>query len=80
MLASVEAGKWNRWWPDRVEIPASLILHNGRWIAVRQGVQGLLVRDSAGMPVVYVLCEPASHYYEVMTRSKWAPVLVGERI
>jgi hypothetical protein len=55
-------------------------LHNDRWIAVRQGVQGLLVRDAAGMPVVNALCEPASHYYEVMTRSKWAPVLVGERI
>jgi hypothetical protein len=31
-------------------------------------------------PTVYVLCEPASHYYEIMTRSKWAPVLIGERI
>jgi hypothetical protein len=41
---------------------------------------GLLVRDESGTPAVYVLCEPASHYYEVMTRSKWAPVLVGERI
>jgi hypothetical protein len=80
MLSTVKAGKGAEHRPERVEIPASLILHNGRWIAVRQGVQGLLVRDEAGMPVVYVLCEPASHYYEVMTRLKWAAVLVGERI
>jgi hypothetical protein len=29
---------------------------------------------------VYVICEPASHYYAIMTRSAWMPVLVGERI
>jgi hypothetical protein len=79
-VATVEAGKWVKHGPERVEVPASLILRHGRWIAVRQGVQGLLVRHEAGVPAVYVLCEPASHYYEVMTRSKWAPVLVGERI
>jgi hypothetical protein len=38
--------------PERVEIPASLILHNGRWIAVRQGLQVLLVRDEGGTPLV----------------------------
>jgi hypothetical protein len=39
-----------------------------------------VVRDEQGRPVVYVLVEPASHYYQVMTRSVWMPVLVGERI
>jgi hypothetical protein len=37
------------------------------------------VRDEWGLPVVYVVCEPSSHYYQVMTRSPWIPVLVGER-
>src|SRR5262249_31779678 len=64
--------------PEQVEIPATLIEHNTRWIAVRQGLQGSLVRDEQGMPVVHVLCQAASHYYEVMTRSKRAPVLIGE--
>jgi hypothetical protein len=77
MLSMVDAGKWAKHRPECVEVPASLILHNGRLIALRQG---LLVRDEKGAPAVYVLCEPASHYYEVMTRSKWAPVLIGERI
>jgi hypothetical protein len=30
--------------------------------------------------VAYPLVEPASHYYRVMTRGAWMPVLVGERI
>jgi hypothetical protein len=33
-----------------------------------------------GRPVVYPIVEPATHYYEVMTRSEWMPVLVGELI
>jgi hypothetical protein len=30
--------------------------------------------------VAYMLCEPASHYYQVMTRSPRMPVLIDERI
>jgi hypothetical protein len=37
------------------------------------------VQDEAGLDVVYMLCEPASHYFRVMTRSERMPVLVGER-
>jgi hypothetical protein len=79
-LAAVEAGEWARLRPERVEVPASVILHNERWIAVRQGLQGLQLRDEVGLPVVYVLCQPSSHYYAVMTRSKWKPVLVGKQV
>ena len=50
------------------------------WFRVREGVRGVLVRDERGQPVVYVLVEPASHYYQVMTRSGWMPALVGELI
>jgi hypothetical protein len=38
------------------------------------------VRDEKGVESAYMLCEPASHYYKVMTRSDRMPVLVGERI
>jgi hypothetical protein len=38
------------------------------------------VRDERGVPAVYVLVEPATHYYQVMTRSGWMPSLVGELI
>jgi len=40
----------------------------------------LVVPDQNGGERVYVICEPASHYYGVMTRSAWMPVLIGERI
>jgi hypothetical protein len=43
-------------------------------------VRGVLVADERGGPRVYVVSEPASHYYAVMTRSAWMLVLIGERI
>jgi hypothetical protein len=55
-------------------------LERGVWYAIRQGVHGVVVHDEAGRPRVYVVCEPASHYYRTMTRSVWMPALVGERI
>ena len=41
----------------------------GVWFRIRQGIRGLLVPDERGIAVVYMICEPASHYYQVMTRS-----------
>jgi hypothetical protein len=63
-----------------VDVPASLLLESGVWYAVWQGARGLLVRDEREEARVYVICEPASHYYAVMVRSAWMPVLIGERI
>ena len=34
----------------------------------------------AGDPAVYLLTEPASRYYRIMTREEWMPCLVGETI
>jgi hypothetical protein len=50
------------------------------WYRVRQGIRGLLTRDEQAQPVCYMICEPASHYYHVMTRSDRMPVLIAERI
>src|SRR5689334_19479191 len=47
---------------------------------IRQGIRGLLLSDEHCEDVAYMICEPASHYYKVMTRSKRMPVLIGERI
>lgn len=52
----------------------------GRWFAVREGMRGILVPDERGMAVCVMLCEPASHYYRVMTGSTRMPMLIGERI
>lgn len=76
----MEAGGWSRWEAEPVVIPATMGLEGGVWYAIRQGVRGVLVRDEQGKPVAYVVCEPASHYYRVMTKSERMPVLIGERI
>lgn len=79
--ATLEAGGWNEREPAEVIIPATMGLDGGVWFHVREGVRGVVVRDEQGQAVVYVVCEPASHYYAVMTRgSAWMPVLVDETI
>ncbi len=79
-LNSVESGRWADWRAEEAVVPASLCLDNGVWYRVRQGVRGVLVRDERSVLRVYVICEPASHYYQVMTHSAWMPALIGERI
>jgi hypothetical protein len=79
-LATVEKGGWAELEPVEVAIPAAMGLDRGVWFQIREGVRGLAVRDEQGELVVFVLVEPASHYYQVMTRSAWMPVLIGERI
>jgi hypothetical protein len=49
-------------------------------LRVRERVRGAVVLVERGLPVVYVLVEAASHYYQVMTKSAWMPALVGQRI
>jgi len=78
--ATVEAGEWNQWAAEAVDVPATLALENGVWYRVNQGIRGLLVADENGVERVYLICEPASHYYQVMTRSATMPVLIGQRI
>ena len=77
---SLENGRWSSFDPELVHIPATMGLENGIWFRIRQGIQGVLVHDEAKNPVVYMLCEKASHYYKTMTRSDRMPVLIGERI
>jgi hypothetical protein len=43
-------------------------------------VEAVMVNDEQGEPRAFIISEPASHYYAVMCRSPWMPVLVGERI
>jgi hypothetical protein len=78
--STVEAGQWSQGNAAPVTIPANFGLHNGIWYRILQGIRGLLVSDEQGRATVYMICEPSSHYYQVMTRSPWMPVLVGERI
>ena len=47
---------------------------------MKKGMLGLLVRTPGGEPVVYVICEEATRYYRVMTRSEFMPILIDEVI
>lgn len=75
---ATEQGTWQ--YAEPVTIPATAGLERGIWYRIRQGVHGLMVKDERGAPVVYVICEPATHYYDVMTRSKRMPSLLDETI
>jgi hypothetical protein len=79
-LTAVEEGCWNAWEGEEVLIPATMGHENGIWFKIRQGIRGILVQDERGKAVVYMVVEPASHYYQTMTKSTRMPVLVGERI
>ncbi|ADV61899.1 hypothetical protein Isop_1313 [Isosphaera pallida ATCC 43644] len=79
-LRTVEQGSWRHLDPLEVVIPATLAFERGVWYRVRQGIRGLLVPDERGWAVCYMICQPSSHYYYVMTRSAHMPVLIGETI
>ena len=63
-----------------VDIPATLGYEQGVWYTVREGIRELLVADEQGVAVCYMICEPSSQYYRVMTRIRRMPALIGERI
>ncbi len=76
---TVESVYWAEAGAEPVVIPASLGLEGGVWFPITQGIEGLMVRDGRGRPVVYMVCEPPMDYYAVMTRSKRMPALVNQR-
>ena len=78
-LTTVEAGGWTIYEAQEIDIPATLGLQNGVWFRIRQGVRGLLA-EAGGHHAAYMIVEPSSYYYRIMTRSERMPVLIGERI
>lgn len=76
----IEDGWWSALAAEPVAIPASFGLMNGVWFKVKQGMQGLLVHDREEHPVVFMVCQPSTRYYQVMTRAKWMPALIDEVI
>lgn len=78
---SVEKGLWARSGGVFVDIPASYGLERrGVWYAIETGIRGLLVPDEHDRAVCYMICEPASHYYRVMTGSDRMPMFIGQTI
>jgi hypothetical protein len=61
-------------------IAARYGFEKGVWFHITEGIHGLLVRVPEGEPVVYMVCEPSTRYFRVMTRSDRMPWLIGEAI
>jgi hypothetical protein len=79
-VEDLEAGTLAELAPEEVDIPAAFGYAGGVWFHIFQGIRGVLVRDEHGKPRVYMLTEPASHYYQTMTGHKRMPVLLGKKI
>ena len=79
-IESVESGKWKYMKPEEVIIPASIGFDKGIWFQITEGIKGIMVKDEAGKPHLYMLTQAASHYYKVMTRNDREPIFVGEQI
>ena len=77
--ATIAGGGWQHTDTEECVIPARLGLDGGIWFPVGAGVRGLIVADERGERRVYVIVEPASHYYAIMTKSRWMPC-VRERM
>ena len=66
---------------EDVVIPANLGFHRGTWFLIIEGIRGVLVRDRAAGPVVYMVTEPSTNYYRNMTEQEpMMPELVGQVI
>jgi len=78
-LSTLEEGGWGER-AETVIIPASLVLDGKVWFWIREGIRGVIAEDERRQTVVYPLLEPATHYYQIMTRSDWAPSLINEVI
>ena len=76
---SIDAGDWRNLDSAFVDVPATLCVDGGMWYKIRQGMRGLLVADEKGWAVVYLICEPSSHYYRNMTGRTRMPVFIAER-
>ena len=61
---------WNHIGGIYVDIPANFAYDRGVWVHVRQGIRGILVPDERGNAVCYMVCEPSSHYYQIMTKKR----------
>ena len=78
--STIQEGGWRASSAIAVDIPATFALDGGVWYHVRQGLRGLLVPDERGIAVAYLICQPSSHYYRVMTRSDRMPLFIEDSI
>jgi hypothetical protein len=77
---SLEAGKWQHMNPQKVKILASSAWSGGVWFQVRQGIHGILVYDADEIAHCYMITQPATHYFKIMTGADRMPALIEQII
>lgn len=77
---SLFKGKWDEFAPLPVIIPAAYALDKGGWFRIEQAMEGILVHDEQGEPHVYMVTEPASHWYKAIMLNERMPRLVGQML
>lgn len=75
-VESLHAGRWKRFHPEDVEIPASMGLERGVWFPIEKGMRGILVQDEQKMGHVFMLTQPASMDYLALTKHERMPVFL----
>ncbi|WP_437186217.1 hypothetical protein SH668x_003362 [Planctomicrobium sp. SH668] len=70
----VELLRDGEWGGREAVIPATFAFDNGFWYAASA------IRCSILERTAYPISQPATHYYEVMTRQKRMPMFVGDQI
>lgn len=62
------------------KIAANYGVDRGIWYLIREGIHGVLVTAPDGARHCYMMIEPPTRYYRVMTRSERMPSLINEVI
>ncbi len=79
-LHELQQGLWQHADIQEVLIVGNAALHRGVWFPLLQGIKGIYLRDEHGVPTVFMLMDKPSDYYQIMTKSKVMPVIVGDII
>jgi hypothetical protein len=79
-LHELDSGCWQHANVQEVIIIGSAALHRGVWFPLLEGIRGIYLRDEHGTPTVFMLMGKPSDYYQIMTKSKTMPLIVGDII
>jgi len=74
------SGGWQWLKPRAVLIVVKAAQLNGVWFQVKKGIKGILVEDKKRNKRVYILTEPSTHYFKIMTGSMRMPILEDQML
>lgn len=79
-VRELEQGIWQHADIQEVIVTGNAALHRGVWFPLLEGIKGIYLKDEHGTPTVFMLMDKPSDYYQIMTKSKVMPVIVGDII